>query len=494
VKETRVLVVGAGSAGVMAVREMRGHPGSGYLPVAFIDDDPAKQGLLIEGVPVRGGSEAILPVLADTGAEEILIALPSVHGGVIRRIVELCRSQRVRFRIVPGIWEIIRGDVRIDHIRRIEPEDLLGRETVEADPALVAPVYRGRRVLVTGAGGSIGRELARQALGLGPERLVLMGRGENSLFESDLGLRRTAGENEVELALVDLRDREAVRRTLRRVKPHVVLHAAAHKHVTFMERYPEEAVINNVVATRDLIDACGDAGVERFVMLSTDKAVNPQSVMGASKRVAELLIGERTARGSSVRLMAVRFGNVLGSRGSVVPLFLHQIARGGPVTVAHPDTTRYFMTVKEAAMLVLEAGALGAGGEIFILDMGEQLNILDLARGLVTLSGLRPEADIPIVITGLKPGEKLREELVHDFEELVPTSVAKIGAARRRSGESPAVEAAIPELEALARVADREGIARVLERLVPEARFPGIDGSEGPSSAGGPSSTSRGAR
>ncbi len=485
--ETRILMVGAGSAGRMALTELRAHSRSGMIPVAFIDDDPAKQGTRVDGVPVLGGRGDIPRVLRETGATEILIALPSVHGGVIREIVETCRAERVRFRIVPGIWEIIRGDVRLDQIRKIEPEDLLGRETVEPDRALVAPVYAGKTVLVTGAGGSIGRELARQVLGLGPERLVMLGRGENSLFESELALRGNAGTPPPELALVDLHDRAALRRALDRIRPDVVLHAAAHKHVTFMERYPEEAILNNVLATRDLVDAAEAAGAGRLVMLSTDKAVNPQSVMGASKRLAELLLAERTARGCRTRLLAVRFGNVLASRGSVVPLFLHQIARGGPVTVSDPGATRYFMTVKEAAMLVLEAGALGSGGEIFILDMGDQLRILDLAQDLIILSGLRPGVDVPVTVSGLKPGEKLHEELTHDFEALEPTPVPKIRAARRVRGENPPVEASLAELERFARAADRESILTALERLLPEARLrhASVPGSEAPRPRGG---------
>jgi FlaA1/EpsC-like NDP-sugar epimerase len=464
--ERRLLVVGAGSAGRMAVREMLAAPEAGYVPVAFIDDDPAKQGTEIDGIPVVGGRDAIPAALEENRADEILIALPSLHGAVIRDIIEICRTQRARFRIVPGIWEIIRGDVHIEQIRPVEPSDLLGRETVEADPAVLASAYGGKRVLVTGAGGSIGRELARQVLELEAERLVLLGRGENSLFESEMMLIR--GES-WETALVDLRNRDALRRLMDELRPHVVLHAAAHKHVKFMERSPEEAVRNNVIATRDLIDAAEEAGAERLVMLSTDKAVNPRSVMGASKRVAEILLSERNARAEGLRLMAVRFGNVLGSRGSVVPLFLHQIKNGGPVTVSDPEAARYFMTLREAVALVLEAGAMGEGGEVFILDMGDQIRIMDLARDLITLSGLRPDEDIEIEISGMKTGEKLREELVHSFEDLEPTRNPKIRSARRKDGGSPQVEEVMERLEAMAREADRGGILRELSSFLPEA-------------------------
>jgi FlaA1/EpsC-like NDP-sugar epimerase len=463
--ESRILVVGAGSAGTMAVREILAHPEAGYRPVGFIDDDPAKAGTTVEGVPVLGGRGTIPGALQSTGADEILIALPSLHGAVIREIIETCRNERVRFRIVPGIWEIIRGDVHIEQIRKVEPEDLLGRETIEADTALLEAAYRGKRILVTGAGGSIGSELVRQVLPAGPRRILLLGRGENSLFEAALGLSDAACW---EHALVDLRDPEAVRRQFASFRPDVVFHAAAHKHVGFMERFPEEAVLNNVVATRDLIRAALGFGVQRFVMLSTDKAVHPRSVMGASKRVAELLLQERAAGNPKTILVTVRFGNVLGSRGSVVPVFQHQIRHRSPVTVSDPESARYFMTLKEAALLVLEAGAIGKGGETFILDMGEQIRIVDLARDLITLSGLRPDTDVPIRITGLGAGEKLTEALVYDSEELLPTRIPKIGVTR--SGPVPvSVEDAVPGLEALARRADRPGILRALEALVPEA-------------------------
>jgi FlaA1/EpsC-like NDP-sugar epimerase len=474
--ETRILVVGAGSAGAMAVREILAHPETGIRPVGFIDDDPAKAGSKVEGVPVLGGRSAIPHALRSTGAREILIALPSVHGAVIRETIETCRHERVRFRIVPGIWEIIRGDVHIDQIRKVEPEDLLGRETIEADTALLDAAYRGKRILVTGAGGSIGSELVRQVLPSRPARVVLLGRGENSLFESALGLS-PADAGSWEHALVDLRHPDAVSRVFEAFRPHVVIHAAAHKHVGFMERFPEEAVHNNIVVTRDLLRIAETSGVKRFVMLSTDKAVHPQSVMGASKRVAELLLQEHAARSPKTILVTVRFGNVLGSRGSVVPVFQHQIRHGGPVTVSHPESARYFMTLKEAALLVLEAGAVGKGGETFILDMGEQIKIVDLARELITLSGLRPDEDVPIQMVGLGAGEKLREALVYDSEELVPTPIRKIGVAR--PGPAPvSVEDAVPGLEALARRADRDGIRRELMRLVPEASLGG-DGEAG---------------
>jgi len=470
----KLLIMGAGTAGKMVVGELCAHPESGLDPVAFVDDDPAKQGTEISGIPVAGGHKDIPRLLKEFDADEILIALPSVHGRITRDIMATCRSLRVRFRIVTPILEIVRGDIRLDlgQIRTVKPEDLLGRQSVEPDRELIAEAYAGKRILVTGAGGSIGGELSRQLLDADPERLVLLGRGENSLFETGVRLENECPGARFELALTDVRYGEGLRRVMERVKPQIILHAAAHKHVTFMEQYPEEAVFNNILGTRDLVTAAEAVGAERFVMLSTDKAVNPSGVMGASKRVAELVLGERAAAGSPVRLMAVRFGNVLGSRGSVVPLFLRQIAAGGPVTVSDPDVCRYFMTVKEAAMLVLKAGAVGTGGEVFILDMGEQIRIQDLARDLITLSGYRPEEDIAIRITGLKPGEKVREELTHDFEELSPTSLPKIRTARRVRGETVPLEPVLKKLAAQAASVDRAGIRRTLMELLPEADIP----------------------
>ena len=461
----------------MAVREMLSAPEAGFVPVAFVDDDPQKVGSKVEGLQVLGDRFQIPRLLRETGADEILIALPSLQGSVIRDVIAVCRSERVGFRIVPGILEIIRGDVRLEQIRPLEPEDLLGRETVEPDPGTLGAAYEGRRVLVTGAGGSIGRELARQVLTLRPAELILLGRGENSLFETDLALREgpvtTFGKRKAwELALVDLRDRNALGRLFDRYRTEVVLHAAAHKHVGFLEAYPEEAILNNVITTRDVADAAEVVGTQRLVMLSTDKAVYPESVLGASKRVAERLLEDRSARTRTTRLMAVRFGNVLASRGSVVPIFQQQIRSGGPVTVSHEDATRFFMTLREAVTLVLEAGALGEGGEVFILDMGEQIRILDLARDLIILSGLRPGTDIGIEFTGLRPGEKLQEELVHAFEELRPTRNPKIRAAHRTGPEPQPVEPRLGRLEALARRADRDAIRVELSALLSEARIP----------------------
>ncbi|HEX7879709.1 MAG TPA: polysaccharide biosynthesis protein, partial [Candidatus Eisenbacteria bacterium] len=356
-----------------------------------------------------------------------------------------------------------------------------GRETVELDVDLVRGAYRGKRLLVTGAGGSIGSEICRHLLAAEPAELVILGRGENSIFEADLSFKERAvttggAVTRIDTVIGDVRDTALVERLLARVKPHAIFHAAAHKHVWLMEQHPAEAVANNVLATAGLVDAAVRHEAERFVLISTDKAVNPHAVMGATKRLAEIHLLQRAAElkgsGSGTRLMAVRFGNVLGSRGSVVPIFQRQIGRGGPVTVSHPEAARFFMTIKEAALLVIEAGAIGQGGEIFVLDMGEPMSIAELARDLIILSGLRPDVDVPIAFTGLKSGEKLREGLVHDFEPLTPTAVPGIRVTRGLKPDQPAVDgAALATLRRLADEADRPGIVAAIEALVPEARL-----------------------
>ncbi len=466
----RFLVIGAGDAGRMAVQEMQRHSEYGFIPAGFIDDDPAKQGTSVSGVPVVGTRTDIPRAIQELDVDELLIALPSASGSAIRGIIRFCENERVRFRVVPGIWSIIRGDVHIQQIRPVNPEDLLGRETVELDLPLITGAYQGKRLLVTGAGGSIGSEICRQLLLAKPEKLVIVGRGENSVFEAGLTFRDRFPDAPLEIVIGDVRDPLLVEELFRRHKPHAVFHAAAHKHVWLMEINPEEAVANNVLATAGVIDAAIRHEAERFVLISTDKAVNPRSVMGATKRLAELYLLERAAASGGTRLMAVRFGNVLGSRGSVVPVFQRQIAAGGPVTVSHPDVARYFMTVHEAALLVVEAGALGEGGEIFILDMGEQMPIVELARDLVIFSGFRPDVDIPITIVGLKQGEKLREELVHKFETLEDTPVKGLRVTRG-GGVRSEVTAALPVFAEAIRNGNGAGVVRDIERLVPEAKL-----------------------
>lgn len=418
----KILIVGANDAGEMTLRELQRYPGLGYLPVGFVDDDKTKQKLTIHGVPVIGRKEDIPRLVQEKEIEEIIIALPSPS--LVRGVVSLCQKLKVKLKIVPSLSQIIDGKFSVSQIREVEIEDLLEREPVKLDMARVSSYLYGKKVLVTGAGGSIGSEICRQVIGFHPSELVLMGRGENSIYEISIELK-----NKTNVPLVnfigDMRDKARMEYLFSRYRPEVVFHAAAHKHVPLMEENVPEAVSNNVFGTMNLLDLSDKFGVERFIFLSTDKAVNPTSVMGTSKRLAEICL-KMKATASKTRFMAVRFGNVLDSRGSVVPTFRRQIAMGGPVTVTHPDMTRYFMTIPEGVQLVIQAGALGEGGEIFILDMGKPVKIMDLARNMIKLSGFEPEKDIPIQVLGIRPGEKLTEELVNIGENTNPTEVEKI--------------------------------------------------------------------
>ncbi|MBI3782300.1 MAG: polysaccharide biosynthesis protein [Deltaproteobacteria bacterium] len=472
-KPIRVLIVGAGDAGRMVAHEMKRHAEAGFVPIAFIDDDPVKLGSSVEGVPVLGDRKKIHNVVCDHAVDEILIALPSADGSAIRGIIRYCENERLKFRIVPGIWEIIRGEVEIKQIRPIRAEDLLGRETVELDLSLLTQAYAGKRLLVTGAGGSIGSEICRQVLLADPDKLIIMGRGENSIFEAQSSFREYLKNTKVIPVIGDVRDTRAVEEVLERDKPQVIFHAAAHKHVGFMEQNPVEAVANNFLATAALVETAIRHNVERLVLISTDKAVNPRAVFGVTKRMAELYLLQRArqlADTSSTRLIVVRFGNVLGSRGSVVPIFQRQIAQGGPVTVSHPEVARYFMTIKEATLLVVKAAAVGKGGEIFVLDMGDQMLIAELARNLIVLSGYVPDVDIPIVYGTLKQGEKLREELVHEFEPLEKTELDGLHFTRGMSATQPSVTGeAVQRLSELVRAGDNAGVRAEIQRLVPEA-------------------------
>jgi FlaA1/EpsC-like NDP-sugar epimerase len=420
----RALIIGAGDTGEALLREWRKRAEADLNPIGFLDDDVEKRGAKIHGVPVIGTSTDLATLIEASGAREVVVAIPSLPAPEMRRIFEACRAAGVRLRTVPTKGELERGAARLGQIRAVEVEDLLGRDVVALDQAILRRSLQHRRVLITGAAGSIGRELAYQVASYDPEALILLDRNENNLFylEHDLRARYPAGR--VEFLLADVTDRNRMSEIFRHHRPLVVLHAAAYKHVPLMETNPLEALKNNVLATRALAEIAAETGVERFIYISTDKAVRPTSVMGASKRLGERLV-KSLARGGT-RFMAVRFGNVLGSDGSVVPTFRRQIAAGGPVTVTHPDATRYFMTIQEAVQLVLTAGAMGEGGETFLLRMGEPVRIVDLARNLIELSGLQADRDISIVFTGLRPGEKLHEELQAVHEEALPTSNEKI--------------------------------------------------------------------
>jgi len=414
----RVLVAGAGNAGMLVVREMQRNPHLGMVAVGFIDDAGVKLGKRVLSLPVMGQTRSVEQVIRRHAVDEVVIAMPTASGPVVRAIVEGCRAAGVPSRIIPGVYELLGGTVTVSRIRDIEITDLLRRNPTPGRLESL-PYLSGAVVLVTGGGGSIGSELCRQVARAGPATLILLGRGENSLFEAREELALAFPHVKKISVIADIRDRPRLTRLMQQWRPSIVLHAAAHKHVPLMEENPEEAPSNNVLGTRNLVEAAIACGVERFVMISTDKAVSPASLMGASKRLAEVVVRDAAQR-TGRAFVVVRFGNVLGSRGSVVPAFKRQIARGGPITITHPDMTRFFMTIPEAIHLVLEAGGFGHGGEVFALNMGEPVRIVDLAKDLIRLSGLQEE-DIAIEFTGLRPGEKLEEHLWEPGASVEPT-------------------------------------------------------------------------
>ncbi len=420
---TNVLLVGAGEAGEMVARDMLRHPEYDLHPVGFIDDDPAKQNLVLHGVPVLGNSAAIPRVAREYEVEEIFLIIPSAAGERIREILPFCEETEARIKVLPSIYMAMAGEVGVAAVRELRLEDLLGREPVATDLASISAYVEDKVVLITGAGGSIGSELARQLCGVGPGRLILLDNDETSLYEMELEMARHASVCPTEVVVADIRDAERLASVFKRFQPRVVFHSAALKHVPMMELHPSEAVKNNIMGTRNVAQQAIANGVERFILISTDKAVQPASVMGATKRAAELLMKSLDAQNGTL-FAAVRFGNVLGSRGSVVPIFQKQIEDGGPVLVTHPDIERYFMTIEEAAQLVIQAGAFTEGGDVFILDMGEPVRIIDLADQMVRLLG--GGEDIEIRVTGLRPGEKLHETLLYQVEETLPTAHPKI--------------------------------------------------------------------
>ncbi|OPY63593.1 MAG: UDP-N-acetyl-alpha-D-glucosamine C6 dehydratase [Pelotomaculum sp. PtaU1.Bin065] len=427
-----VLIIGAGDTGAMVARELRNRKRNGGEPVGFVDDDPAKQGRQINSLPVLGTREDISHLVKDFNVSEIVIATPAVKGKVVREIVDICHSAGARLSIVPAIHDLLDGKVNVEPVREVRVEDVLGREPVRVDLEAIAGYVCGEVVLITGAGGSIGSELCRQIACFGPKQLILLGHGENSIYQIHQELSREHPEITLVQSIADVKDRAAVDHVFRNYAPGVVFHTAAHKHVPLMEINPSEAFKNNVLGTHVVASAADRCKSKVFILISTDKAVNPASVMGASKRVAEMVV-QRISKTSDTRFAAVRFGNVLGSRGSVVPLFRKQIAEGGPVTVTHPEMTRFFMTIPEAVQLVIQAGAIARGGEIFALDMGEPVKILDLADSMIILSGLEPGKDIDICFTGIRPGEKLHEEILTEAEDVGKTKHHKIYAAKPES-------------------------------------------------------------
>ncbi len=468
----RVMIIGANDTGTAVARELQSKPQLGYKPVAFLDNDIYKQGMYIFGVPVLGKLESLRELAQRYQIELVIIALPAASGKVIRAIVALCEELDLHTKIMPGIHAWLQSNSNnIYQLRDVEVEDLLRRDPVQTDIAAVSKLVQGQRVLITGGGGSIGSELCRQILACAPAELILVGHGENSIFETCQQLTYlTTNETIITPVIADIRSRTRLAAVFKRYQPDIVFHAAAHKHVTLMEQNPTEAITNNVFGTMNLLEVAQAFDVQRLVMISTDKAVNPASVMGASKRIAELLV-RQAALSSGRPYVAVRFGNVLGSRGSVVPVFKQQIASGGPLTITHPDVQRYFMTIPEAVQLVMQAAVLGQGGEVFMLDMGEPVRIVDLAKDLIELSGLRVGQDIDITFTGLRPGEKLTEELSHNGNHYLPSAHEKIFIAEAADSQLPAtLEVGLQRLQRATRHNDTLTISRCLREIVPEFR------------------------
>jgi FlaA1/EpsC-like NDP-sugar epimerase len=469
-----VLVVGAGMTGKLVVKELLSNPGLKLRPIGFVDDDPTKHNLVMCDLPVFGSLNTIPEVVERNSVSEIIIAMPSAPGPVVRQVVRAALDCGAAARTVPSLPEILSAKVSQTSLREIEIQDLLRRDPIETDLAAVAELATGETVLITGAGGSIGSELCRQLARLAPARLVLLGHGENSIFDILHELRKTYGDVEVVPVIADVRDRQRMMRVCSTYRPYAIFHAAAHKHVPLMEDNVAEAITNNVLGTMNMVDTAVESGAHRFVFVSTDKAVRPTSIMGASKRVAEQLV-QHAAMKHHRNFVSVRFGNVLGSRGSVVPTFLRQIREGGPLTVTHPEMQRYFMTIPEAVQLVLQAGALGRGGEVFVLDMGEPVRVVDIATDLIRLSGLEIGTDIEIQFTGIRPGEKLYEEMFFTAEYVVPTEHGKV--LRARNGALP--EGLMRRVETLLNLATKGDsepeIRRLLRGLVPDFRPHGPD-------------------
>jgi FlaA1/EpsC-like NDP-sugar epimerase len=474
----RVLVVGAGYAGVSLVQEMQRNPQLGFYPVAYIDDNPDKLNLKICGIPVVGDRFQIPDVVKSLKIQKVVIAMPTVAGTVIREIVDICKTTGIPTNTLPGVHQILNGRVRVDAIRDVRIEDLLRRECVETDIEKVATFLEGKKVLVTGAGGSIGSELCRQIFKCSPAEIILIGHGENSVFNIQQELEqlvRVIKQDSkaqqttpyISAFIADIRFRNRLEQAFEQFRPDVIFHAAAHKHVPLMELNPAEAITNNVLGTKNLLDLAKRYNVQHFIMISTDKAVNPTNIMGASKRVAEMLVLQ-AARDQKKPYTVVRFGNVLGSRGSVVPTFKKQIAAGGPITVTHPDIRRYFMTIPEAVQLVLQAAVIGRGGELLMLNMGEPVKIVDLAEELIRLSGYEVNKDIEILFTGLRPGEKLFEELFIEGEEYKLTQHEKLLVVKNASLFIPNnLDVTVERLCKASEINDANGIVLLLEQIVP---------------------------
>ena len=462
----RIMVIGAGDAGAMIIREYKNHFSVSSIPVVVVDDDRAKQGQRISGVPVEGGREHIPELVKKYSINEIVIAIPSASKKEVSDIVRICKRTGAKLKILPGIYELIDGVVSVSSIREVQIEDLLGREEVRIDIDEVKNHLRGKTIMVTGGGGSIGSELCRQIAIQRPSKLVMVDIYENTTYDVQNELRRTFKDLNLKVYIASVRDKQRISELLRSEMPEIIFHAAAHKHVPLMEDSPKEAIKNNVFGTWNLARAAMESGVDKFVMVSTDKAVNPTNVMGATKRLCEIIVQSMNPL-SKTEFVAVRFGNVLGSNGSVIPLFKKQIAAGGPVTVTHPEVIRYFMTIPEAVQLVLQAGAMTHGGEIFVLDMGEPVRIMDLAEDLIRLSGFEPHIDIPIEIVGLRPGEKLFEELLLDEEGILDTKNKKIFVAKQTEVNYEELSKELISLSEVIFLKSDEDSKTYLKKLVP---------------------------
>jgi FlaA1/EpsC-like NDP-sugar epimerase len=471
VETKRLLVIGAGNGGEKIYREICDNARLQYTVVGFLDDDLAKIGKKIHGIPVLGQISDIKKMAKKLNADEALIAIPSASSKQMRKILTHCKESGIKFKTIPGIGELINGQVTVNAIREVDYCDLLGREVVKLDEDKIGAYLQGQCIIVTGAGGSIGSELCRQICRFRPDRLVLYERAESPLYEIDHELKQNFDTVNTIPLLADIQDKKQLEKTFEAYSPHTVFHTAAYKHVPMLEMQPWKAVDNNVQGTANLIEITNKFDVERFVFVSTDKAVRPGNVMGASKRIAEMLIQNQNGCGlSHTKFMTVRFGNVVGSVGSVIPLFKKQIKRGGPVTVTHPDVTRYFMTIPEACQLILQAVTMGRGGEIFLFDMGTPIKIDDMARDLIRLSGLEPEEDIKIEYIGLRPGEKLYEELIIEGEGVVPTVHEKIMVLKGRDCNLPILNGKIDDLIQISMTQEANKIKAKLKEIVPEYR------------------------
>ena len=466
-KLKRFLIVGAGNAGEALLREIHRMRVTQYDVIGFIDDEAVKQGNSIHGIPILGNVEQLPKICTERNIEEIAIAMPSATHKQLRRVVQVCQGTKIRFRTVPSITDIASGKLSVSQIRDVDINDLLGRETVQLDLELIESFVKDKVILVTGAGGSIGSEMCRQVCHFNPKLLLLIEQAENPLFHIERELNKQHPQINIKAIICNITDKVRVEEIFEKYTPEVVIHAAAHKHVPLMELNPGEAFKNNVLGTRTIADASNNHKATNFVMISTDKAVNPTSLMGSSKRIAEMYIQDLD-RTSETYFVTVRFGNVLGSNGSVIPIFKKQIAEGGPVTVTDPEMQRYFMTIPEASQLVLQAATMGKGGEIFVLDMGESVKIVDLARELITLSGFRPDEDIEIVFTGARPGEKLFEELSIKGENMQPTRHPKIGIWRNIPMDRDKLHASIDEMITIARRQNYNDIIRKVKEFIPE--------------------------